>query len=132
MHNPAVPKPLATALFERLRRASVLRVLVVIATLLASQGSLACVIEDVFSGADMALGADLDVSSSTDQAGDECCTLCFDCAHCGGCHGSAVSPRLGQVNPGVQANVCAKITFATAAPSHWTPPALLRPPIDAA
>jgi hypothetical protein len=126
-----VPKPPAIRSFEKLRRASTLRVVLVIATLLASQNSLACVIEDVFSGADIALVADQGASSPTDPAGDECCTLCFDCAHCGGCHSSAVSPRLGHT-AGLLAGADAKFTFATAAPSLWTPPTLLRPPIDVA
>jgi len=131
MHNPAVPHPRATGLFEKLRRASLLRALLVFATLLVSQNALACEIEDVLAATDVALPADFEASSSTDGAGDDCCMLCLDCAQCGGCHGSAIGARLGHVDSALQ-GACIKFTFATAAPSLWTPPALLRPPIDLA
>jgi hypothetical protein len=116
-------------LLVRLRRASSLRVLLVIATLLASQTALACAFEAAFEFQSAADVADVDAS---DGIKDDCCTMCVDCAHCGGCHSSLASPRSAH-NPLDHASIAyAKISLADAAPTLWTPPALLRPPISEA
>jgi hypothetical protein len=117
-------------LLERLRRASAFRGLFIVAALLASQSSLACGLEGVFAPQQIVLIADS--AASAEGVGDECCTLCFDCAYCGGCCGVAVSQR-ASTSPLSPATIAyANIGFATAAPKLWTPPTLLRPPIQAA
>jgi hypothetical protein len=135
MHNqPGMPqsqnKPTS---FDRLRRAPVLRVVLVVAALLASQNSLACAFEAV-DAADQAsaLVASAFAGASEVESDEDCCSLCLDCASCGGCHGSAVSPRAGNPHLLFRTAIYKKITDDAAAPKLWTPPAVLRPPIDAA
>lgn len=111
-------------LFDRLRRASALRVVFIVAAMLASQTSLACAIE----GALAAQGSEV---IALEESGDDCCALCFDCAQCGGCHSAAVNPRTGNAQFFLSIHN-ATFTIATAAPKLWTPPALLRPPINVA
>jgi hypothetical protein len=125
-------------LLDRLRRASLLRVVLVIAAILASQSSLACAFEAATGdqGVELAAGVFVDEKARAVASGenpeDGCCSLCFDCAHCGGCHTSAVSPRIGAAHPAFASYAFAKISRVTSAPTRWTPSALLRPPIDAA
>lgn len=126
MHTPGMSTGhSAHTLFDRLRRASALRVVLVVATLLASQNSLACAFEEVLAQQ----GIEIVVSEASDE---DCCTLCFDCAHCGGCHASAVSPRAFLGHLSFQSITFANLSLASVAPKLWTPPALLRPPISAA
>jgi hypothetical protein len=122
-----MPQSHSPSLLNRLRRAALPRVLILVAALLASQNALACAFEGLieFQG--------LEVVAQTDEAaGEACCNLCPDCASCGVCHTSAVSPRGAGSQPAALYVMYSKITFATAAPALWTPPALLRPPIEAA
>jgi hypothetical protein len=116
-------------LFDRLRRASSLRLVFVIAALLASQNFLACAFEE-FSAAqvtELAAG-----TGEAEGAADACCALCLDCANCGGCCSFAVTPRSDAAPLALASIAYAKMSLATAAPDLWTPPALLRPPISAA
>ena len=109
-------------LFDRLRRASALRAVLVVAALLASQNALACAFEEVL------------VAQGTEIVANEegCCTLCFDCANCGVCHGSALSSRASSNHLSFRSSTYAKFPIEATAPTLWTPPALLRPPISAA
>jgi hypothetical protein len=109
-------------LFDRLRRSSALRGVLVVAAMLASQNSLACAFEEAL----VAQGGEIVASE------EGCCNLCLDCANCGVCHGSVVSPRAGGNHLSFRSSSYAKITVETTAPTLWTPPALLRPPISAA
>jgi len=111
-------------LLDRLRRAPALRVVLVVAAMLASQNSLVCAFEEVLAAQTTEIVAD--------ESGEDCCSLCVDCAHCGGCHSSAVSPRAHFAHLSFSSFAYAKFTFATAAPERWAPPTLLRPPINAA
>jgi len=111
-------------LLDRLRRSSALRVVLLIAAMLASQQSMACAFEEALSPQGTEIVAD--------NGAEECCPLCGDCTQCGGCHASAVSPRAILAQSSFQLNLFAKLTPATAAPKSWAPPALLRPPINAA
>jgi hypothetical protein len=114
-----------STLFDRLRRASALRVVLILAAMLASQTSLACAMEATSAAQDTEIIA-------TEESGEDCCALCLDCAHCGGCHSFAVNPRDAFAQFSFAGILTAKLTAATAAPTSWTPPALLRPPIHAA
>jgi hypothetical protein len=119
------PRPDSQTLFDRFRRPSALRVVFIIAALLASQSSLACAFEGILDSQ----GIEIVVN---DVSGEDCCTSCVNCANCGSCHSSAVSPRAGSAHLSFLSISFAKLSLATAAPKLWTPPALLRPPINAA
>jgi hypothetical protein len=126
-------------LLERFRRASVLRVVFVVAAFCASQNSLACALEEAMGAQGIELSAGvsadvvaLDALASGEDLEDGCCTLCFDCANCGGCHTSAVSPRIDAAHLAFVSIAFAKISLAPGMRTPWAPPALLRPPIDAA
>lgn len=121
------PRP-SSSLFDRLRRARLPRVLLVMATLLASQSALACAFEGLLSVPGTEI---VDVANG---AGDEqdCCNLCPDCASCGICHASATGLRSAGNQPAPLVFSCAKLNLTTSAPALWAPPTLLRPPIDAA
>jgi hypothetical protein len=127
MHNRRVLKrnrPMT--LLDRFRRASSLRWVFVIAALLASQNFLACALEE-FSAAQ-----GIEVVVEAERSGDDCCALCLDCANCGGCCSFAGMPR-AQTAPMAAASIdYTRIRLATVAPVSWTPPTLLRPPINAA
>jgi hypothetical protein len=115
-------------LFDRLRRAAPLRVLLTVATLLTFQDSLACACENLASEPEAA-SSDL-AASPTDDPSEGCGTFCSDCASCGSCCNFAASSRTSASQLGLF-NTSSKIGLATAAPEHWVPPTLLRPPIDA-
>jgi hypothetical protein len=118
-----------TGLFDRFRRASPLRVIFVVAALLASQSSMACAFDEAPpQEIEYAAG----VAESPDGSGDDCFSLCFECASCGGCCSVAVNLRGSDAQPAFAAIDRMLITSATTAPKLWTPPALLRPPITAA
>jgi hypothetical protein len=126
-------------LFDRFRRATTLRVFFLVAALLASQSSLACAFENVFAAPAsapsivVAEGAQDHVPAVPEEnSGDDCCGLCRTCTHCGGCCSFAVAVRAGEAHVSVPSILYANISFATAAPALWAPPALLRPPINAA
>ncbi len=122
--SPGKPK----TLFVRLRRATSLRLIFVIAAVLGSQNFLACAFEE-FSAAQ---GIEAVAGSfEAEGSGDDCCALCLDCANCGGC-GFAVMPRAQTPAMAFDSIDHAKIILAAAAPELWTPPTLLRPPITAA
>jgi hypothetical protein len=125
-------RPDTLTLFDRLRRASALRVVLVVAAMFASQNSLTCAFEEVFVAQGTEIVASDVAGASADESGEDCCTLCPDCASCGGCHTSAVSPRAINAHSSFRTATYAKFTLATVSPKHWTPPALLRPPISAA
>jgi hypothetical protein len=130
MHNRRVLKwNRQISLFDRLRRASALRFVFVIAAVLGSQNFLACAFEE-FSAAQATevMAGVVEVAGS----GDDCSALCLDCAHCGGCCSFAAMPRAHAAPMALASFAHAKISLATAAPELWTPPALLRPPISAA
>ena len=110
-------------LFDRLRRASALRGVLVVAAMLASQNALACAFEEIVVAQGVEIAA---------ESGEGCCTLCFDCANCGVCHGSALNTRASGNHLSFRSATYAKFTDETTAPTLWTPPALLRPPISAA
>jgi mono/diheme cytochrome c family protein len=119
-------------LFAWFRRAAALRVVLVVGALLASQNSLVCAFEEAFVAQGTEIVA-LDVAgASAGESGENCCALCLDCANCGGCHSSASNPRPGDAHLLFRSPLYAKFTVDTAAPELWTPPAVLRPPIDAA
>jgi hypothetical protein len=98
--------------------------------MLASQSSLACALENVIAGQGIEIVADEGASTAAEKSGTDCCALCVDCAHCGGCHGSAVTPR-ASTSHSFHSSSWEVVTAATAAPKLWAPPTLLRPPIDA-
>jgi len=106
-------------LFDRLRRSSALRGVLVVAAMLASQNALACAFEEVL----VAQGTEIVAIE------DGCCTMCLDCANCGVCHGSALSSRASGDHFSFRLATYAKFTAETTAPTLWKPPALLRPPI---
>jgi len=116
------------SLFDRLRRSTLPRALLIVATLLASQTSLACAVEGLLQapGTEIAAAAEITLESG------DCCDLCPDCASCGVCHASAAGLRTTGSQPAALMVVYSKLTFATAAPPRWAPATLLRPPIDAA
>jgi hypothetical protein len=118
-----------TTLLHRLRRAPALRVLLVVATLLASQSSLACAFEAVAEAAGSEIVADTEAVPAGETEG--CCSLCFDCVYCGGC-GFAASLRADNLGVSFELTLSEKLTPATEASHSWTPPALLRPPITVA
>jgi hypothetical protein len=118
-----------TALLDRFRRTPALRVLLVLATLLASQSSLACAFEAVAEAAGSELVAGTEVVPAADTEG--CCSLCFDCAYCGSCS-LAASLRADSLGVSFELVLAEKLTPATEASHSWTPPALLRPPITVA
>jgi hypothetical protein len=115
-------------LFVRLRRATSLRLIFVIAAVLGSQNFLACAFEEFSAaqGTEAAAGI-----FAAEGSGEDCCALCLDCANCGGC-GFAVMPRAHIAAIAFDSVDYAKISLAAAAPETWTPPTLLRPPISAA
>jgi len=120
------------SLFDRLRRATALRVLLACAALLASQTSLACALEESTTGETVALVAGALPAETADTAAPDdggCCALCTDCAHSGGCCVFAASPRAGALAFALASLSDASIGFSTSAPVSWTPPTLLRPPI---
>jgi len=134
-----LPRNTQFSLFERLRRPAALRVVFVLAAMLASQNSLACAFEAAFAGQSSELTAGvggekpLDEPAATPEAvGEDCCALCADCAHCGGCCSFAVTLRAGDTQLAFASVLRSKINFATSAPRHWTPPTPLRPPISPA
>jgi hypothetical protein len=118
-------------LFDRFRKAPALRVVFLIAALLASQSSLACAFEGVFAGGqtDVSIVAPDPVQADT---GNGCCNLCLNCTNCGGCCSFAVSLRASDTRLSLASIAYANLGLATAAPTLWTPPTLLKPPIDAA
>jgi hypothetical protein len=114
---------------NRLRAMPALRVLLVLAAILASQSSLACAMEEYFSQASIEIPAAAPDGDAPDRPADGgCCALCTDCAHSGGCCAFAASARQGtdRLSP---APLFATRPGPLAAPTSWTPPALLRPPI---
>ena len=117
-------------LFARLRGATALRVLAVCAAILASQNSLACALEEAFNAATVELTADSPRDANTPVDGG-CCALCTDCAHSGACCTFASIPRGGGFGL-ARASLSDAIGPPTSAPTSWTPPTLLRPPISAA
>jgi hypothetical protein len=116
------------SLFDRLRRATLPRVLLLVATLMASQSSLACAYESLL----QAPGSESAAAAEALPESSDCCELCPDCASCGVCHASAAGLRSAGSQADTLVIVFAKLNFATAAPALWAPPTLLRPPIDAA
>jgi len=126
-------------LFDRFRRTLVLRVVFLAAALLASQSSLACAFEAVFAAQETELSIVVvgvvqsdAAAASADHAGEDCCSLCVDCAYCGGCCSFAVTARLNAAHLSLASIADANLSLATAAPTLWKPPTLLRPPINAA
>jgi hypothetical protein len=118
---------------ERLRRNTALRVLLVVAAVLASQSSLACAVEESFAPAtEFASTQPLDDSPADAPDADGCCALCTDCAHSGGCCSFAASPRTGAALLTLDSPGDGRIGTTTTAPLRWNPPTLLRPPIDLA
>src|SRR5688572_17583773 len=122
------------SLFDRLRRPAALRVVFVLAAMLASQNSLACALEAAFAGQSTELTGGIGGDNPRDEPaaipeamGEECCALCGDCARCGGCCSLAVTLRAGDNQLAFASPTRSKINFATSAPRLWTPPALLRP-----
>jgi hypothetical protein len=112
-----------------------MRFVLVLAALLASQNSIACVL-DVGSERGEAAPIVQTAQASGDDAckdalEDDCCTLCVDCASCGGCHGSTVSTRTLPAHPESGSGRDEPAHLSSAAPALWKPPTLLRPPIDA-
>lgn len=122
-------RPLSPSLFHRLRRSAALRVVLVLAALLTSQQSLACAFEEVFSeqGTEIAASAD---TSTPDLA--DCCGACLSCVNCSVCCSSAMDSPMGGAALASTALSFLKFSQDTAAPALWTPPTLLKPPIDAA
>ena len=118
-----------TTLFTRLRRASALRLVFVVAAILASQSSAACALEEAIAGQGTEWVAGDPGSENPDPG---CCSLCPDCTHCGGCCGIADLARDGQALMALSMSSGSKLTPATVAPRLWVPPTLLKPPIDAA
>jgi hypothetical protein len=119
--------------FGRLRRSGFLRALFVCATMLASQGSMACAFEEPApeDGVVLATAQVLEQSSPSTEDESDCCVFCLDCSSCGGCHASATQ----QVTSGTQATAPIRdfhSALTTPTPPLWAPPALLRPPISAA
>ena len=119
-------RPVLT-LFDRLRRGSGLRVLFAMAALLASQNSLACALEEAF--APQTEVVEVGVAASADTPSDNCCGVCFDCAQCG-CCGIALNARAGGDRHADLSIADGRQSLHTAAPRHWTPPTLLKPPIS--
>jgi hypothetical protein len=126
-------------LFDWFRGGSALRVLFLATTLMASQGSLACAFERAFAPQESErsiVSVDIEQSdaatASAEHSRDDCCGLCIDCAYCGGCCSFAVTLRASAAHLSFAPIAYASISFATVAPKLWTPPTLLRPPINAA
>jgi len=115
-------------LFVRLRRATSLRLIFVIAAVLGSQNFLACAFEEFSAAQGIEAVAGI---FAAEGSGDDCCALCLDCANCGGCS-FAVMPRAHIAAMAFDSFDYARINLAAAAPELWTPPTLLRPPISAA
>jgi hypothetical protein len=119
------------SLLHRLRAMPALRVLLVVAAILASQNSLACALEEFYPAppVESAWMPAVDSVAPGAPADGGCCAFCTDCAHSGGgCCAVAATTRQGgdRVVPAPR--------FATRAvpfPASvcWTPPTLLRPPI---
>jgi len=114
--------------FDRLRRATLPRVLLLVAALLASQGSMACAFEGLLASAD----SDTVLVALEGNAAEDCCNLCLDCAGCGGCHGFTAGLREAGAQSTLRSLSYVPFSFDTSAPPLWAPPALLRPPIVAA
>jgi hypothetical protein len=92
--------------------------------MLASQNSLACVIEDMTPAtAAVADSVDSQVPDTEDS-----CSLCAGCAFCGGCCIFVVSPRTGESFFDFAPVRSPKVILVTSAPKTWAPPTLLRPP----
>jgi hypothetical protein len=115
-------------LFVRLRRATSLRLIFMIAAVLGSQNFLACAFEELSAAQGIEAVAGI---FAAEGSRDDCCALCLDCANCGGCN-FAVMPRAHIAAMAFDSIDYAKISLAAAAPELWTPPTLLRPPISAA
>jgi hypothetical protein len=115
-------------LFDRCRRAPVLRVLALVAALLASQASLACAMEAVFAGDE----AQVSIAQPVDDSSQDCVDLCADCVNCGTCCSLSASLRAHDAPNFGAPRLTAAIGFATTAPGLWAPATLLRPPIHAA
>jgi hypothetical protein len=131
VHNPGVSSRIThPTVFNRLRRSSVLRAVLLIATLLASQNSFACALEATFASTEIASAATtIDVQLVAPETLDEGCgDLCLDCTHCGSCCGQMSNPRAVDI-AGCAASD-SKITLTTVAPHRWASPTPLRPPID--
>jgi hypothetical protein len=124
-------------LFDRLRRASALRIVLIAATLMASQSSLACAFEAAVGNQGTEAIASMDSGSvgaeapSSDDSDGGCCSFCLDCAHCGGCHSSVLNLR-SQSGLALALIVETRAQLDDVAPALWTPSTLLRPPIHAA
>jgi hypothetical protein len=117
---------LTPSLLERLRRATALRVVLLVAALMVAQSGIVCLCDSPASAPETAQVAGMQAPVE----GEDCCAMCTDCAQCGGCHTSAVSPR-SDSGPALLASITgARIAAATAARAPWTPPAHYRPPID--
>jgi hypothetical protein len=118
---------LTPSLLERLRRATVLRALLLVAALMMVQSGIGCLCDPAAAAETVQVAG----MQAPDES-DDCCALCTDCAQCGGCHTSVVSPRpdLGPLL--VDSLTDARIAAAIAARAPWTPPAHYRPPIDIA
>jgi hypothetical protein len=116
------------SLLQRLRRMPALRVLLVFAAILASQNTLACALEESSSAAPVEWVAN-DAATPESPADGGCCAFCTDCAHSGGCCSFASSARAGAEEPAPAIAHEARLRPEDSAPSSWTPPTLLRPPI---
>jgi hypothetical protein len=119
-------RPPAIRLFDRLRRGSCLRGLFVVAALLSSQNSLACALEELLAPASEVV--EVVMGAATEAPADDCCGVCFDCAHCGCCV-PALGARAGGEHTADFSIAGGKKWPRTAAPGLWTPPTLLKPPI---
>jgi hypothetical protein len=120
-------------LLNRFRRVSSLRFVFVIAAVLASQNFLACAFEEWTGAQGNEQGTEQAATLvAADGTGDDCCALCLDCANCNGCCGMAASARSHAAPLALVSSAFSRITLDTAAPAFWTPPTLLRPPIEAA
>lgn len=123
--------------FDRLRRSSLLRALLVVAALVAIQSSLACTFAEVDSAQATETESRTDTTSAGNgpgtsrESGDQCNVQCLNCMQCG-CHSSAAIVRADDVLPGFAPVIYADISPETAVPEPWTPPTPLRPPINAA
>jgi hypothetical protein len=112
--------------FDRLRRASGLRILFLVATFLASQSALACAFDVASEPA--AIGSPANGGDAGADTGDDCCSLCVGCTTCGGCTSVALKSR---AVPDVLAILVPQQATKPPAvpPRSWTPPSPLRPPI---
>jgi hypothetical protein len=116
-------------LLHRLRGIPALRVLLVVTAILASQNSLACALEEYYSGTPIEWSSTVaDPAAPETPADGSCCAFCTDCAHSGGCCAVAASARAGGDRIAAAPLFAPRHVPLTASTS-WKPPTLLRPPI---